>query len=386
VAVLQLRNHIPISGPANREPADGSESALRVSLGFEPAWFHRRCGVDFSERWHRDPRYRRGTLRVMKAELHRAFPAVAAWDPRRTDDLATLSGAYGAMLVPHLFGLPLRYAPDRWPVLPEEGRLSVEAIERLDVETVLAGPAVEELFAQMQDIAAEWGAVHGYLNWQGVLNNAFHLRGPDLFLDLHDRPAFVHRFLALVAEVMLRLAGEVQRRQRVSGFPIDQMSVSNCVMNLVSPMAYEQFVLPHDRRLAQGFARFGVHTCNWDVTPYIGALRRLPKLGYLDMGLASDLERVREAFPLARRAVLLSPVALQDAPLEEIRRDLARVRRELAPCDVVLADVQASTPDGRVRDVLEICVRLEAGLEAGEPEAGETPARGPRDGREEREP
>ena len=143
-------------------------------------------------------------------------------------------------------------------------------------------------------------------------------------------------------------------------------------MNMVSPQTYGTFVLPHDRRIALGFARFGVHTCNWDVTPYLGVLARLPELGYLDMGLASDLVRVRESFPEARHAVMISPVTLQDAPLEEIRRILARVRRELAPCDVVLADVQASTPDGRVREVLEICARLEAG--------------GPRNGREEGEP
>ena len=71
--VLQLRNHIPISGPARREPVDGTESPMRVSLGFEPAWYHQRCGVDFSERWHRDPYYRHDTL-VKTKELHRAFP------------------------------------------------------------------------------------------------------------------------------------------------------------------------------------------------------------------------------------------------------------------------------------------------------------------------
>ena len=75
MAVLQLRNHIPIA-PARREPADGTESDLRVSLGFEPAWFHQRCGVDFSEPWHKDPYYRYETLKKMKVELVRAFPTV----------------------------------------------------------------------------------------------------------------------------------------------------------------------------------------------------------------------------------------------------------------------------------------------------------------------
>ena len=66
--ILKLRNHIPISGPAWREPADGTESDMRVSLGFEPAWFHRRCGINFSEKWHIDPFYRHKSLVKMKKE------------------------------------------------------------------------------------------------------------------------------------------------------------------------------------------------------------------------------------------------------------------------------------------------------------------------------
>ena len=35
----RLRNHIPISGPATREPIVGDEAELRVSLGFTPKWY-----------------------------------------------------------------------------------------------------------------------------------------------------------------------------------------------------------------------------------------------------------------------------------------------------------------------------------------------------------
>ena len=117
MTILQLRNHIPISGPARREPADGTETAMRVSLGFEPAWYHQRCGVDFSERWHTDPVYRHDTLVAMKAELTRCFPEVTYWDATRTDDTWTLSGVYGAYVVPLVMGCTLQYAPDRWPVI-----------------------------------------------------------------------------------------------------------------------------------------------------------------------------------------------------------------------------------------------------------------------------
>jgi hypothetical protein len=358
--ILQLRNHIPIAGPARREPVNGTESAMRVSLGFEPAWYHQRCGVDFSERWHTVPYYRYRTLQRMKEALVRAFPTVPYWDLSHFDDLATISGCYGAYPIPHAFGIPLRYAADRWPLL-EEKRLSVEEIEQLDVEMILKSPVVKDLFWQMDVIEKEWGKIHGYLNWQGVLNNAFNIRGQDIFLDMVDKPDFVHHFFALITEVMIQLAQRVQERQRESGFYIDQLSLSNCVMNMISPQAYKDFVYPYDKKIAESFEYFGVHTCNWNVTPYIEVLSELPKLGYLDMGMDSDMVKVKEAFPNIRRAVLYSPVKLQEASLTEIREDMKKIYCELAPCDVVMADIQASTPDSRVNELLEICRELESG-------------------------
>jgi hypothetical protein len=55
------------------------------------------------------------------------------------------------------------------------------------------------------------------------------------------------------------------------------------------------------------------------------------------------------------------PTKLQDAPLEELGKDMERVYRELAPCDVVMADIQATTPDKRVNDLLKICTTLTSG-------------------------
>ncbi len=365
--VLQLRNHIPMGGPARREPVAGDETDMRVSLGFEPAWFCRRCGVDFSERWHTDPVYRYESLSTMKGELVKAFPAIAYWDPDNTEDLATLSGCYGAYVIPRVFGIPLRYVQDRWPELEQLQPFSDRELEALDAKRLLSGPFVEELFGQMDVIEREWGTIHGYLNWQGVLNNAFHLRKQEIFLDMIDRPDFARGLFELITDVMIGLARMVQARQRHSGFAIDQFSVSNCTLNMVSPQHYREQLLPWDRRIAESFERFGVHTCNWDVTPYIDVLSALPKVGYLDMGMMSDMVRVREVFPGARRAVMYHPQTLDtaDAAVIEddaafIEADMAKIYRELAPCDVVMADVKSDTSDERIRSLLRICGDLES--------------------------
>lgn len=178
-----------------------------------------------------------------------------------------------------------------------------------------------------------------------------------------ERPEFVHQFLSLITEVMIQVAQRVQERQRQSGFAINQFSVSNCVMNMISPRMYKKFVFPYDTKIAGNFERFGVHTCNWNVTPYLKVLSQLPNVGYLDMGMMSDMRKARDMFPDARRAVLYSPVKLQDASLDEIRTDMATIYNELAPCDVVMADIQATTPDQRVKDLLYICREFEFGNE-----------------------
>jgi hypothetical protein len=158
---------------------------------------------------------------------------------------------------------------------------------------------------------------------------------------------------------MITTAQKVQARQRQSGFVIDQLSVSNCTISMVSPKYYRKFVLPYDKRIAESFEWFGLHTCNLDVTPYLEALAELPKVGYVDMGIMSDKKRVKATFPQARRGVIYSPIRLASTTSDELWADMRLVYQELAPCDVVIADIQAATPDSRVNELLEICRELE---------------------------
>ncbi len=365
---LQLRNHIPISGPARREPADGTESPLRVSLGFEPAWYHQRCGVDLGEQWHKEPRYRHDCAGQNEGRTcMRAFPMVDYWNPDDPRDTWTMSGVYGAYVVPQAFGCTLQYESDRWPLIVDRPSRSLEEWASLPLESLLNNAFVDELFAQMDVIEAEGGIIHGYLVWHSVINNAFNIIGPDIFLALGDEPEIIHRFFDLICTVMIELAQRVQARQRQSGFAINQMDISNCVMNLISPRTYRNYFLPYDTRCAENFERFGVHTCNWDVTPYLPELVKLPKVGYLDMGIMSHMLKVRELFPKARRAVMYSPVTFHDAPLEQIEADMRHIYAELAPCDVVMADIQAETPDERIVALWEMCAAIAA---EGDPQRG----------------
>ncbi len=117
----------------------------------------------------------------------------------------------------------------------------------------------------------------------------------------------------------------------------------------------EPFLLRCDRRLAAAFECFGIHNCAWTADPYLDLYASVPNLGYIDMGLASDLVRARKLMPHARRAVMYTPMDLASKSPETIRADFARIARDYAPCDIVIADIEAGTPDERVLLALSLC-------------------------------
>lgn len=360
--IKKLRNYIPISGPATRQPCDGTESPFRLSIGFSPRWYHDRLEIDFSEQWHQDPLYRYTTLIRMKRYLHMKFPDIENFTPHFENGVdlscATLDGVYGAMLISKIYGLTVHYFSDNWPSTDTSQHFSREQLEKLNPFQLEQNPAFQELMHQMDVIESKWGKISGYLNYQGVLNNALRLRGQEIFLDMYDHPMFVHRLFDHITDTMINVAHAVQKRQRDSGFSVNLFSCSNCVINMIAPEMYEEFILPCDIKISKEFEAFGIHTCNWNATSYIPQLSQIERMGYIDMGIETDLVRMKKSFPYARRAVLYSPVKAENAPMDEIEKDFKKIAEELTPCDLVLADLETSISDEKVIKIIKLANNL----------------------------
>ncbi len=343
----QLRSYIAPGAPARRCPCDGAEPALRVEFGFTPRWYRTALGIDFSERWHLDPAYRRETVVAMRCELNRRFPALGLGGDRPKDAPATIDGIHGALLVPMVFGIPAKYYTGNWPAAPHEV-LSEQAIASLEVPNLPDVPVFAQVLAQMDAIEREFGPIRGYLNWQGVLNSAYRLRGQAILSDLMTQPHLAHHLFDIVSNTMIQGAKTVYGRQRKSGFDVRHFVVSNCLVNMVSPEHYREHLMPYDQRISDAFDHFGIHNCAWNIDPYLEDYARIRTLGYIDMGLESNMARAKRLCPNTRRAVMYTPTDLTNKPLDAIREDLARIRHKLAPCDIVMADIDADTPDDRV--------------------------------------
>jgi hypothetical protein len=350
----QLRYYIALSAPPTRTVADGREPFMRPEPGFNPSWFHKHCGVDFSQRWHTDVEYRLQCHEAMSKEVRRRFPGsnIGGIDDGAAPDL--LTGLYGIAVVPVMFGRSIQYFCDKWPQ-PQPEPLTDEQADALSPPNLRDNEFFQGILGQLDQIEKLTGTARGYLNWQGVLNTAFRLRGDKIFTDLFDNPQRAHHIFECVAATMIEGIKLLHDRQRQAGVDEKFATISNCVVNMISPEQYSEHLLRYDLKIRAEFDKFAIHNCAWVVDPYMNAYATVPRLGYLDMGITSDLKRARKLFPATRRNVLYTSMDLANKSDEQIRNDFEHMAADFAPCDVGLPDIETDVPDSRLMFAMDLC-------------------------------
>jgi len=354
----QQISYIAPAAPARRQPATGEEPFIRPEIGFTPRWFRTKLGIDFGEKWHTDPAYRRETVLAMRQEIRRRFPGTRIGGVDKPDKpLDLLTGLYGGNVVAMIYGVPIIYAEDNWPNC-EHKYLSDEEVEKLAPPSLDDNPVFQAIVRQLDWIEKSEGQIHGYLNWQGILNNSQRLRGEKIFFDIIDSPERCKHLFDCIYSTMSEGIRRLHERQAASGVNVNFMTVSNCLVNMISPEQYRQLFLPYELRFQAEFGNIAIHNCAWNADPYIEDYSKIKNLGYVDMGIKSDLSRVREMIPNARRALMYTPMDLTNKPWEEIKADMEKIAGEYGPCDIVAADIDVETPDDRVKALIDLCEEI----------------------------
>ena len=354
----KLVSYIALSAPATRRPATGDESFLRPEFGFTPKWYRDSVGVDFGKRWHTDPAYRRDSWIKMAHEVKRRFPSLPIGQVQHPDQPTDLlTGIYGASFVALLFGIPIDYQEDNWPWSARE-HLDGPAIDALTPPDLDNSEPLDQLMEQLDWIDRELGSINGFLNWQGVLNSAYRIRGEDIFLEMITEPERVHHLCECVAETMIEGARRLYARQHDSGVDIEHFTVSNCLVNMVSTEHYQEFLLKHDQRISEAFGLIGVHNCAWNANFYLDSYSTIPNVAYVDMSMESDLPKAHRLFPGTRRAIMYTPMDVKAKKLPDLREDFEKIAAEYGPCDMVFADIESGTPDERVLDIARTCEEI----------------------------
>ncbi len=360
-ATSELISYIAHAAPATRRPAAGDEAYLRPEIGFTPRWYRDAAGeIDFGARWHTDPAYRAETIVAMAHATRRRFGPDAHIGALQDSDKPTdlITGVYGALMIPCIYGVPVWWQEADWPWSEHGQYLTDDMLDALEPPALDNNPLWQAFMAQVDWIDGQVERLDGFINWQSVINSGYRMRGEQLFLDMAMDPGRVKHLFDCIVETMIEGARRLYARQAASGVQLTHFTVSNCLVNMISPQHYAEFVLPYDLRLAQEFGSIGIHNCAWNADPYVPHYATVPHVAYVDMGIESDLQRAALAFPHARRAVMVTPMDIAEKSTAALAADFERIAREYGPCDLVCADIDLGVPDRRIHEIIDICARI----------------------------
>ncbi len=340
---------------------------MRYNIVFHPSWWHKRLGIDFSRAFWDDPATRIQADSAMRRFLFERFGAYGLGEenPAPRPLLGSDHLACG-FLFSELLGCDVVYKADDAPQVICSN-LDDDACFALTAPDLPSNEVWQRVERQIESLMRGYGRVESYINLMGVQNIALDLRGSDLFIDYHDEDSPAQHLLSVACDTILAAGARLsQLSPALSGgvtnivksvLP-DVFLASNCSVELVSQQTYEEFLLPHDVRLAEAFPVFGIHHCGQTMEHVIGGYAKVPNLRFVEVGAFSDLAKVTGALP---GDVLInarySPVRLATVDIGEMREELREMAR-IVPgqrLSISCVGIDGAMPDARVEAFLEAC-------------------------------
>ena len=175
---------------------------------------------------------------------------------------------------------------------------------------------------------------------QGPFNIAHMVLGDQAFIAPYEEPEKFFVFMSLVTDFFIAVRHQVEQwigPTRLNEFPPNSQRIAECSVNLVSTAFYEEFILPHDRRIEETFGQVSIHPCSGPHVFY-ETLRNLrhvtyTEAGYIEKACAGSISVEAALAEVGNRPIIIA-VGQELPPGKEeqtIRRDfdLARTNPRL---------------------------------------------------------
>jgi MtaA/CmuA family methyltransferase len=231
-------------------------------------------------------------------------------------------------------GAAIFYPPDAPPAIIEEQALLAEpaTLSRLrPPDPLRSGSRMANRIEALRLLHRQAGDSHLVEGWvEGPCAESADLRGINtLMMDFFDAPAFVHDLAAFTVEVALRFA----TAQIEAG--ADLIGIGDAAASLINRDLYDEFVLPHEKRLVDGIhaagGRVRLHICGR--TSHLADALGTLGCEILDIDSLVPLAAVRDAVGPAQ--VLLGNVptveVVRNGRPEDVRQALACCRAAAGP-------------------------------------------------------
>jgi hypothetical protein len=205
----------------------------------------------------------------------------------------------------------------------------------------------------------------------GIFTLATDLRGPDIYVDLYERPAFVHEFLQVVTNHV------IARLHWLRGMGIGLTEGTYLIddsAGALSPRHYRTFVLPYNLQVLEAIGRpLRIHV-DAPADHLLPIYREIGLDRLEHFGWATSLEKVREC--LGGRTVIsgnIDPALFVTGTPDEVYAASLHALNILAPCGGYILQDGYNMPPGAKDE--NITAMLRAAEDFGLPtQSGVTPA------------
>ena len=344
------------------------KNRIPFDITFHPSWWHENVGIDFSQPFFDDYRYRMECDVKMRRALYDHFGAygIGEKDPQPRPLIGTdlLAAGY---FYSELMGCKIVYQSDNSPQVVCAD-LDADEIGQIQVPDLDSSPVWARLQKQIDGLKREYGRVESYINLQGIQNIALDLMGQELYLAYYSDPDEVSELLGKITDMTIDIGKRLYAlTDDISGgvtaivrqvMPKNYLT-SNCSVEMVSNDCYEEFLLPHDTRLANTFTCFGIHHCGKSMEHVVEGYKKVPNLAFAEVGAGSDIAYVREHLPGVWLNLRYSAVNIQKQTGDEIHQMveqiLAQGKADEGGISISCVGMDKNTPEENIIAFLDAC-------------------------------
>ncbi|MGQ9514479.1 MAG: uroporphyrinogen decarboxylase family protein [Thermoproteota archaeon] len=160
----------------------------------------------------------------------------------------------------------------------------------------------------------------------GPFTIAMNVTGGNILKFLHKDPDFFENFLQHINVALIERM-KVWHKVKGLSFPYEGFGFADDSIQLLSPKAYERFVLPLHKEIVKTFCtgRPSIHLCG-DINHLLEIIRRELKIKSIDSGYPLDLKKARDI--LGDDVVIrgnLHVMTLLNGPMEKIRAETLQI-------------------------------------------------------------
>jgi hypothetical protein len=342
------------------------DQILPVEIVLSPEWWHKNEGIAFDKDFFFHP------FKRVEEEQHMEKALYGRWGKyglgKLRDEKRPEIGAVhlaSGFLLSEMLGCRVEYYEAQAPRVIQAHRedLSLNAADAFRSESFRL---VLRLWEKMKE---RYGYLTGDINWGGILNLAFDLRGEHIFTDMMQKPDDTKKYFREIASVITTFTEAMSQETHSTSISVNRM-VRNlpypvflhpeCSHTMIAAEDYERFLLEFDRGWS-GLRPFGIHYCGPDAHRMAGSFAKIPALDFLDVGWGGDIKTLRRHLPMTFLNINLSPLEIAHQSPGEIRDTITMLVKDSENpylTGICCINIGESIADDRVNSVFETVMQL----------------------------